>query len=254
VQPIIEILREPSMLSALAVAALAGLVRGFAGFGAALVFVPVASALVGPQTAVIMLWLADTLPTLPIVLPALRECNWRQVAPVAAGYALAVPAGVLLLSQGDPLTLRWFMAGLVALLLALLASGWRYSGQPRAPIGVGVGAISGFFGGAAQLAGPPVLAYWLGGPDRHWRVRANVIVFFALGTVFSGISFATGGLFTEDRIVRGIAMAPVYGLAIVIGARGFRLTSETAFRRLAFTLIALAGVVSLPLLDPILGR
>jgi hypothetical protein len=251
---IFEIPVEPSTLGVLAVAAFAGLVRGFTGFGAALVFVPLASAVVGPQTAVIMLWLGETLPTLPIVLPALRECNWRQVAPVAAGYALAVPGGVWLLAQGDPLVLRWFMAGLVGLMLVLLMSGWRYAGEPRPAIGVGVGAVSGFFGGATQLAGPPVLVYWLGGPDRHWRVRANVIVFFALGEIFSGISYAAGGLFTGDRIARGVVMAPIYAATILIGARGFRLASETTFRRIAFALIALAAVVSLPLLDGLLGR
>jgi len=250
----LEILAEPSTLMVLAVAVVAGLVRGFAGFGAALVFVPLASAVVGPKTAVIMLWLADTLPTLPIVLPALRECSWRQVAPVAIGYALAVPGGVWLLSQGDPLVLRWFMVALVALMLALLMTGWRYSREPRPAVGVGVGAVSGFFGGATQLAGPPVLVYWLGGPDRHWRVRANVIVFFALGTAFSGIGFATAGLFTEDRVLRGLAMAPVYGAAIIAGARGFGLASDTGFRRFAFALIALAAFASLPILDALLGR
>ncbi len=249
-----EILASPALFYILAAGAIAGLVRGFAGFGAALVFVPLASAFAGPKTAVITLWLADTLPTLPIVLPALRKCSWRQVAPVAAGYALAVPGGAWLLAHADPLPLRWFMAALVAALLALLISGWRYAGEPRPAIGVGVGAVSGFFGGATQLAGPPVLAYWLGGPDRHWRVRANVIVFFALGTVFSGISFAVGGLFTPERLASGLVLAPVYGLAIIAGARGFRFASDIGFRRFAFVLIALAAIISLPILDSVLGR
>jgi uncharacterized membrane protein YfcA len=249
---LIRLASDPALQAALAVAALAGVVRGFAGFGAGLVFMPLASALSDPATAVVMLFVADTLPTLPIVIPAAKACRWRQVLPVALGFAVAVPAGVWLLANADTLALRWFMAAVVFALLVLLASGWRYGGEPKPPVGVGVGMVSGFFGGAAMLAGPPVLAYWLGGPDKAWRVRANVIVYFAITTVFSGVNLWLAGLLTEERLLRGVLMAPVYFLAIIAGQRLFRGADETLFRRVAFALIALAAVISLPLLDPLL--
>jgi uncharacterized membrane protein YfcA len=248
-QSVIAILSQPVLPAVLAIAAFAGLVRGFAGFGAALVFVPLASALIDPATAVIMLWVADGLPTMPILFPALRDCRWPQVIPVAAGYALGVPGGVWLLVYADPVSLRWFMAGLVAVLLLLLASGKRYTGEPRAIFGVGVGAASGFLGGATQLSGPPVLAYWLGGPDLAVRIRANVIVFFAIGTLLSGLGFLAAGLFSLERVVNGAAMIPVYSIGIFAGARLFGVASDAAFRRVALGLIAFAAIASLPALD-----
>src|SRR3546814_8652322 len=58
----------------LAVAALAaGLVRGFSGFGAAMVFIPLADIVVSPQTAVPLLFVADNLATLHITLPSFRS-------------------------------------------------------------------------------------------------------------------------------------------------------------------------------------
>src|SRR5882672_12486218 len=42
-----------------AAAALAGLVRGFSGFGSAMIFVPVASAIYEPRIAVVLLFIFD---------------------------------------------------------------------------------------------------------------------------------------------------------------------------------------------------
>src|SRR3546814_9943257 len=61
-----------------AAAALAGLVRGFSGFGAAMVFVPLAGVVVRPEVAVPLLFVADNLATLHITLPSFRRCCWRS--------------------------------------------------------------------------------------------------------------------------------------------------------------------------------
>src|SRR3546814_18447436 len=70
----------------LAVAALAaGLVRGFSGFGAAMVFIPLAGIVVSPQTAVPLLFVADHLAPLHITLPSFRRCCWAEILPLKAG-------------------------------------------------------------------------------------------------------------------------------------------------------------------------
>jgi uncharacterized membrane protein YfcA len=244
----------PALLPVLAAMLVAGLVRGFAGFGAAMIFMPAASAFIDPRSAVVMLWIADTLPSLQIVVPALREFRWRQVAPAAAGYAVGVPFGAWWLTHADPVALRWFMAALVGVLWIVLASGIRYRGAPHAAYGVGVGTASGFLGGAIQMSGPPILAYWLGGPDSAGRVRANLIVFFAVGTILSGLAFWLAGLFTPQRVAQGLAALPLYAAGIAFGAWKFRAASEKTFRRVALGLILLAAATSLPALDPWLGR
>src|SRR5699024_9294868 len=127
-------------------AVLAGLVRGFSGFGSAMVLVPVASALTSPQTAVVLLLFTDTLLTLPMVVPAARRCNWREVLPLAAGALCTVPLGVHLLLILDQTLLRWIISLLILILVALLASGWRWSGRPNL-------LHTGLVGGASGLTG-----------------------------------------------------------------------------------------------------
>ena len=62
----------PAFLMTLAAAVVAALVRGFAGFGAALIFVPVASAAYGPTVAAPTLLLVDFVLTFPFFLGAVR--------------------------------------------------------------------------------------------------------------------------------------------------------------------------------------
>jgi hypothetical protein len=244
----------PSLSGVLALAFAAGLVRGFAGFGAGLIFMPVASAMIGPAHAAVALLIADSLPTLQILFPALRQFRARQVAPVAAGYAAGAPFGVWMLAAADPVVMRWFMAALVGAFVMLIAGGFRWRAEPHPAIGLGVGATSGFFGGATQLSGPPVLAYWLGGPDSAATIRANAIVFFAVGTLLSGTGFWIAGLFTAPAIALGLAAILPYAAGIAIGARLFSGAQERDFRLVAYALIAFAGLVSLPVFDPVFGR
>ncbi len=61
---------SPAFLVTVAAAVVAALVRGFAGFGAALIFVPVASAAYGPTVAAPTLLIVDFVLTLPFFVGA----------------------------------------------------------------------------------------------------------------------------------------------------------------------------------------
>lgn len=233
-------------------ALIAGLVRGFAGFGAGLIFVPAASVLVGPQVAVIILWAMDTIPSLPIVLPALKKAEWKSVLPVALGYAVTVALGVYWLKHGDPLALRWAMSAFILISVVILWSGWRYRGSRPFPLSLLVGGVSGIFGGAAQLPGPPVLVYWLAGSEPSWLIRANTIILFFLTDLFSGLAYWAGDVFMREAVLATLICAPVYAVGQMIGQRLFGRASEEGYRLFAFALILAVAVFTLPLFDGIL--
>lgn len=109
--------------------------------------------------------------------------------------------------------------------------------------------MSGVFSGAAQIGGPPVIAYWLGGTLPMPVVRANVIMFFAISTVIAAVGYLFNGLITAQIIVLAAVIAPVYGLGAWLGSRMFGLASERTFRRICLTMIAAAAVISMPILD-----
>lgn len=239
----------PLLAATILIALVAGVARGFSGFGAALIFIPLASAIPGPRIAAPILLLVDAVMTAPMILPAWRIASRREIGWLAAGALVGSPLGGWLLLQLDGVTLRWVMCGLSAALLVLIASGWRYRGQPTPPLSAAVGAASGLFSGIAQMGGPPVVAYWLGGAIPAARVRANIVAFFAMSSLISGAVYLAGGLLTREVLVLAALVAPTYGIGLWLGARLFGLASEAAFRRTCLALIALAAILGLPLWD-----
>ena len=239
-------LSDPRWLWVAAAAVLAALVRGFTGFGAAMVFIPVASALYEPKVAVVVLFIVDGVVTFPLVFRAIHECRWPDVICLTVGAAFAIPLGVHVLLVTDSVLLRWLISFSILVLVAVMASGWRYQKRPPVAACVGVGAISGFAGGIANLYGPPIVLFWLGGQSSAATVRANIIVFFALITVVSGVTYWWNGLFSTRVLTLSVGLMPLYAAAVWLGARSFRSASEVLFRWFALALIAIIAVASLP--------
>lgn len=229
------------------VALIAGLARGFAGFGAALIFVPLASAALGPRLAAPLLLVVDGVGSLPMVPWAWRRAQQRPVLTVALGAVLAVPLGTWVLTVVDPIPLRWAISLTILALALLLASGWRYTGRPHAGPALLAGGASGLLNGAAQIGGPPVVVYWLGqrGLDVA-EARANIVLYFAYTTLWSVVVFAYAGLFSARIAVLALAAGPTYVAGTLLGMRMYGIASPVLFRRICYALIILAAILGMP--------
>lgn len=227
----------------------AGMARGFSGFGAALIFVPLAAALVGPKMASPILLVIDTFSAAGLLPDAIRKADKKDVGAMSIGAAVAVPVGVALLVHADPILVRWVISVTAFLFLILLMSGWRYRGRPSAPLAAGVGVIAGVYSGAAQLGGPPVVAYWLGGVNSISTVRANIVFYFAISSIFTAISYFYADLLTVGVFALALLCGPIYAVGLFFGAKSFRFASEQVFRRVCYLLIGLAAIISAPVMD-----
>ena len=245
-------LAEPRIYAEMAVAALAGITRGFSGFGGAMIYMPLVSAIYDPRIAAVTILLVDLVSATPFAIPEMRRCTWREVGPLSVAMALGLPIGVWLLIVLDPIVLRWGIAIVVLSLVPALASGWRYHGPPRLPLTLGVGLFSGVSAGAVLIAGPPVILYWLGGGSSAKTLRANLMVFFMICDVLLVAIFGYEGLFEARPLALALLLGIPYLVGMGIGSRFFHGASERLYRTIAYAIITLAALVSLPVLDSVL--
>src|SRR5262249_55122067 len=159
-------------------------------FGAALIFMPLASSVASPRLVAALLLIIDFVGAAPLVPNAWRQADRKATMIMVAGSAVGIPIGTYFLNRLDPVTTRWILSVFVASLLMLLLSGWRYRGQDHAALSVGIGGLSGFCSGLAQTGGPPIVGYWLGRPIESKVARANILLFFGASDVFAAISYA----------------------------------------------------------------
>ena len=162
---------------------------------------------------------------------------------------LTLPMGTYLLIVLDPIWVRWYIDCLILLTVPILASGWRYHGKPKLPITLGVGVISGIATGVAQIAGPPVALYWLGGALPAAVARANMFVLFAVLGIAACINYFIEGLYTKEVLALVVLLGIPFTVCFLPGALSFHRASEETYRRISYAMIAFAGIVSLPLFD-----
>jgi len=237
---------------AAAIALVSGAARGFSGFGSAMIYIPLVAAVYEPRIAAATMVLIDLVCAFPLAVRAVPHCSPREVTPISLAAAAAVPVGTWVLLVADPVMLRWIIASVVIVLLAVLASGWRYHGRPRLPVTIGVGLFSGFGGGAVQIAGPAVIMYWLGTNNDALTVRANLMVYFLLTGAALCIVYLLQGLITMHGIMLSVLLGVPFLAAMFTGARIFRGTTDQIYRRIAYVITAIAAIVSLPLFDELL--
>jgi len=233
--------------AAVVAAVLAGVVRGFSGFGSALILSPSLSALYGPEVAVPVALLLELVLSVPFVPPASKLIDRRRTTVLCIAAAVMVPVGAYLLSVVDETALRWTICALVFAAVAVLGFGWRYHGRPSTGATAGTGALSGLLGGATGLTGPPVIFFELAGSSPIEQMRASFIVFFAWVDVIALVSYAITGTLGARVLLISLALIVPYLAAAGIGARLFGRASETFYRRLAVVILAAVAVVSLPL-------
>lgn len=244
-----EAVADPRFPIALGIAAVSGLVRGFSGFGSALIYIPLISAVFSPRLAVPSLLLIDTVCGLPFLFSVLHHVNRREVVTTAIAGCAMLPLGMVALLWAEPLYLRWFISLLVLFGLFSLVSGWRYHGKPTVAASLAAGAAAGFGGGAAQIAAPPLLIFWLGGSNPAATVRANIMAYFGIQGTLSIILYAFSGLLNAQVLIFAITLGVPFVVALAAGAFFFRGASDLVYRRAAYLIIAVAALISLPLFD-----
>ena len=229
-----------AQLVAMAIAGLAGVIRGITGFGGAMVLTPPLALLLGPQLAIPAVLLLEAFAGAPMMRDAARHAKWRTLAPITLAAFVTIPLGGYVLVHANQDVLRRAIAAIVVVFALLLLKGARYTGAHGLPSSLSTGALSGALLGAAGIGGPPVILYLLSGPDPVTVTRANLTLYVALISVAGLAMLAARGILNATALESTLLLAPLYLIGVLLGGRLFRRFSDRRFRQ--FTLLLLLAV------------
>jgi hypothetical protein len=227
------------------VTAIAGVMRGYSGFGTAVLLAPLYSILWGPWIGVPVMLLMELAVSIQLLPKALGDADRRVILPIGAAACLMTPVGAFILLTADQDILRRAIGAFVLVFGLLLNSGWRYHGTRPLPLNLAVGGLAGLLKGATGISGPPVILYLLAGPEAARQHRANLILFFACISIVSVIPPALGGLMGLAVLAKLTLTLPVLLLFVPVGARLFHVVPERLYRRLALIFLVTTGAVTL---------
>ena len=228
---------------------LAGLVRGFSGFGTAMVYLPFAAQVLDPVWVLVTMLVIDLLGPIPAVPRAIRDGQPRDVLRLCAGAIVGAPIGLAILLALQPTAFRYAIAAMTAFLLVLLISGFRYRGRITRSLIYGTGAFAGLTGSSVGLPGPPVILLYMARPLAASVIRANILLFLFLLDALMIILFSIKGLMVIEPVAIGLCLLPLYATSIVIGTAIFDPAREAVYRWVAYAIIAASVVGGLPIWD-----
>lgn len=226
---------------------IAGVIRGFSGFGTALVFVPIAATVTEPIWVILMMMMFDLFGPLFLMPRAWRDGEPKDVAILGVGAIIALPLGVYLLTRLEPNLFRWLVSTLSFAMLILLVSGWRYRRALNAGATMLVGMSSGFLAGVAALPGPPVILSYMSSPRKPKVIRANTMMYLFLVDILTISVFAIKALLVLLPLLIGLLLVVPYALGGYIGQHIFNPEKETLYRKAAYAIIATSALIGLPI-------
>lgn len=237
------LLATPGLFWLVATIGAAGIVRGFTGFGTALIFVPVAGIFLPSPDVVALITMTGVASTAALLPRALRTGDVAEVGIMSVAALVTVPFGIWALTLLDQTTIRWIVTAIAAIMLVALVVGWRFFGKVGKPGLLGVGAAAGVFGG---LTGPAVILFYLSGVARVEIVRANTIIFLAVLDVVIVANLMLRGMTDAGLFLLALILAVPYFATTMIGQALFDPGYEKTYRRAAYAVIGLAVVTGLP--------
>ena len=239
----------PGLVWLILTAIVAGIVRGFSGFGTAMVFLPVAGQFLTPVGALVALTVMDLFGPLPLVRRALKDAHRGDILRLWAGLVVALPLGLWVLTSIAPEVFRYGVSSVALILLVLLVTGWRYRGVLRRWMIHATGMLSGFLFGAAGMAGPPVILIYMASPLPARVVRANLMLYLLGADALMMGLLAVVGRLDMATVVIGLLVTLPYLVGTVLGGWLFRPEYERIYRGVAYGIIAISAVSGLPILD-----
>lgn len=236
-------LSAPIMAACALVVFLAGMVRGYGGFGFSMISVAGMSLVLDPINLVPAVVLLEVVASGLLVYGIWRQVDWKALGWLSVGMAVATPAGGYLLGAVPAAPMTIAIAAAIMVLAALMRRGFALKRRPGAVATVGTGVLSGLLNGGGAIGGPPVVLFFFSSPAGAAISRASLIAYF-LGTDIIAAGVFTGmGIMTREALMLAAMMLAPTTAGVLCGARMFQGASEAVFRRHVLSvLIALSAV------------
>jgi uncharacterized protein len=234
-----------ALVAVMCAAFVGGLVRGFVGFGGALVIILVASVALGPTTAVPIAALSGLTATVQLLPSAIRHSQGAFTLPFGIAAFVSAPIGTVILVAVDAGVMKVAISSFVLAMVAPMCWGWqpRYQFGSHALLVAGIG--TGLVQGAAGVGGPPAVMIALARAGSAERQRANVIGAVTALALCAIVPMWWHGLFTLEVVVISLCIVPIYSFATWLGARLFRLGHQHHFRRASVLTLVVTGLSTL---------
>ncbi len=235
---------QPQVLFAAGVLFFAYFIRGIAGFGSAVISVPLLALFFPVSQVVPLIGLLDWLASVSQGLPSRRLIRWPDLLPLLPFTVLGVATGLYLHTVLAPASLLLALSIFILLYAAYALlpfpplHGGRWLAGPAGLLGGTVGALFG-------TGGPFYVIYLtLRQPDKT-EFRTTIATIFVIDGLCRIVGFSLSGFYTLRILTIFAGVAPIGAMALWLGGRMHLRISHAAFVRLVSMILLGSGIALL---------
>ena len=223
----------------------AGVIRGYSGFGFAMVAVTSMSLVIPPAIVVPLVLILEVMASINLVPQVWKDIDWYSLRWLLAGSLFATPFGAYLLANIPAEPMRMSISLLVLVAAILLLRGWAWKRMPGRPLILTTGIACGFLNGAAAIGGPPVILLYLSSPAGVTVSRASIIAYFLGIDTMSLVMASIHGLTTLQTVLLTLTCLLPLLLGIAVGSKMFIKVDKESFRHHVLILLIILSILGL---------
>ncbi len=223
----------------------AAFIRGYSGFGFAMIGVVALSIVLEPVQVVPVILMLDVIASLWLLPGVWSKIDWKTLSWLSVGVFAGTPAGVFLLANMPANLMRGAIAVVVLILTVFLWKGYAATKMPGRVKTAATGIASGVLNGSSGVGGPPVILFYFSSPAGVAVSRASLIAFFFGTDVLAFIMSAFNGLVTAKTLFLGGMLIIPLMIGIAVGGRLFSNTQPDSFRKKVLLLLMVLSVTAL---------
>lgn len=223
----------------------ATLFRSTFGFGEALIAVPLMSMFLPMGLAVPLAVMMSILVALVVLVQDHSKVHFRSAGWLLLFAAMGIPVGLFMLFFGNETVIKVVLGGVIiaySLYTLLGKNDFRLRRDSKLWLFV-CGFLSGVFGGAYGVNGPPLVVY---GNLRRWDAqyfRATLQAYFLPAGLISMIGYAGNGMITRELMLDFAYALPAIIPAIFLGRRLNKMIRGDRFYKYVYAGLIAIGLV-----------
>lgn len=224
-------------------------IRGFTGFGGALLMVPLLALVWDIRLVIVIVAVIQLITGSMLAFMGRKAVNRAKLIPVLAWSIAGLAGGSLLLAN---LPVAWIarILGVVTIVIGVVSLTRRVAVPVQAGRSGGVltpvaGLIAGTLHGLVGTSGPVVVPYFQRALPTPQQMRSTLLAYFIVLEYVRMGSYIQLGVASVDAFRRGLILVPVAIIGSLVGSRLHMQVSDEVFRVAVSVLLIISGALLL---------
>jgi uncharacterized membrane protein YfcA len=223
----------------------ASIVRGFTGFGLALVAVPLIQFIIPVSDTAVFIAFINAIFSIIYFRRSRETVRGQPLGRMAIWTGVGVAAGTVVLKYVNPAYIQLIWGILIILIVIALARGFSFGIHTDRSAMTLSGLFGGLLAGATGITGPPVAIILSSMKTPREKFNALISLFILFAVSYALLFYLVAGLVKTDTFILAICSVPALAAGLYTGDRLVARISQQTFTRIIYIVLVIMGLITL---------